>query len=140
MHKRIRLAPAGGDESFQAGCILACAFFHEAAERERPPRAQERLPTCPRTCNLASQTASAAGSESQTKTKYQERKKPKKSDMQGAGTSPYSQKVAPRKQATTRGGQCPIAMSNPHVPAEDPSVPATSRRIAETGYGESEKG
>ena len=32
------LRPRGGDESFQAGCIPAPAFFHEAAERERPPR------------------------------------------------------------------------------------------------------
>ena len=38
----------GGDESFQAGCILARAFFMK--------RRSANGPTCPKTCHLASQT------------------------------------------------------------------------------------
>ena len=41
-----RAGGRGGDEILEARCILARAFFHEAAEIERPPCAQERLPTC----------------------------------------------------------------------------------------------
>ena len=42
------LRPRREDESLEAGCKLARAFLHEAAEP--PPRAQDRRPTCLKIC------------------------------------------------------------------------------------------
>ena len=56
----IQTCASGETKAFKQGAYWHVHFFHEAAERKRPPRAQERLPTCPKTCHLASQTASTA--------------------------------------------------------------------------------
>ena len=39
----------GGGRKLSSRVHTSTCIFHEAAERERPPRAQEPLPTCPKT-------------------------------------------------------------------------------------------